>query len=52
MAWTGDGRLVLLTGTATRGQVVVVWRPGQRRLGIRPVKLPTPSPGTDTLAIW
>jgi len=52
LAWTGDGRLVVLTGTATLGQVVAVWRPGQPRLALRPVKLPEPSPGTDTLAIW
>lgn len=52
MAWTRDGRLVVLTGTATLGQVVAVWRPGQPRLALRPVKLPEPSPGIDTLAIW
>jgi hypothetical protein len=52
LAWTGDGRLVVLTGTATGGQVVAVWRPGQPRLALRQIKLPTPSPGTNTLAIW
>jgi hypothetical protein len=52
MAWTGDGRLVVLTQTATLGQVVAVWRPGQPRLALRQITLPTPSPGTDTLAIW
>ena len=52
LAWTRDGRLVVLTGTATLGQVVAVWRPGQPRLAIRPVTLPEPSPGTSTLAIW
>ena len=52
LAWTGDSRLVLLTQTATLGQVVAVWRPGQPRLAIRPVTLPEPSPGTSTLAIW
>lgn len=52
MAWTGDGRLVVLTGTAARGWVVAVWRPGQPRLALRQFKLPKPSPGTDTLAIW
>ena len=52
LAWTGDGRLVLLTQTATLGQVVAVWRPGQPRLALRPVTLPQPSPGTSTLAIW
>ena len=43
MAWTGDGRLVLLTGTASLGQVVVVWRPGQPRLALRQITLPKPS---------
>ena len=52
LAWARDGRLVVLTGTATLGHVVVVWRPGQRRLALRPLKLPTPSPGINTLAIW
>ena len=52
MAWTGDGRLVVLTQTATLGQVVAVWQPGQPRLALRQIKLPTPSSGTDTLAIW
>jgi hypothetical protein len=47
----GDGRLVVLTQTATLGQVVAVWRPGQPRLALRQLTLPTPSPGTDTLAI-
>jgi hypothetical protein len=52
MAWTRDGRLVVLTGTAALGQVVAVWRPGQPRLALRQITLPTPSAGTDTLAIW
>ena len=52
LAWARDGRLVVLTGTAALGQVVALWRPGQRRLAIRRVELPRPSPGTDTLAIW
>ena len=52
LAWTRDGRLVVLTQTATLGQVVAVWRPGQPRLALRPVTLPQPSPGTSTLAIW
>jgi hypothetical protein len=52
MAWTRDGRLVVLTGTAALGQVVAVWRPGQPRLALRQITLPTPSADTDTLAIW
>jgi len=52
MIWTGDGRLVVLTATATRGRVVAVWRPGQPRLALRQLTLPIPSPGTNTLAIW
>jgi hypothetical protein len=52
LAWTGDGRLVVLTTTASLGQVVAVWRPGQPRLALRQLTLPTPSPGTNTLAIW
>ena len=53
LAWTREGRLVVLTVTPTLGQVVVVWRPGRPRLALRQLRLPTtPSPGTDTLAIW
>jgi hypothetical protein len=52
MAWTGDGRLVVLTQTATGGRMVAVWRPGQPRLSLRQITLPEPSPGTNTLAIW
>ena len=51
LAWTRDGRLVVLTATPTHGQVVAVWRPGQPRLALRPLELPEPSPGTNTLAI-
>lgn len=39
MAWTSDGRLVLLARTAER-DVVAVWRPGQTRIRVRPVRLP------------
>ena len=52
LAWTGDGRLVVLTATTSRGWVVAVWWPGQPRLALRQLMLPQPSPGTNTLTIW
>lgn len=51
MAWTDDGRLVLL-GESKGNDVVAVWRPGQRRLGVKTVALPDRSDnGSDTFAI-
>jgi hypothetical protein len=50
MAWTDDGRLVLL-GESNGKDVVAVWRPGQRRLGIKTVSLPDRSDsGNDSFA--
>ncbi len=51
MAWTDDGRLVLL-GESNGNDVVAVWRPGQRRLGIKTVSLSDRSDsGSDSFAI-
>ncbi len=50
MAWTADGRLVLLSGRNGR-YVVAVWRPGQRRLALKTVQLPELDAGSDSFAI-
>jgi len=50
MAWTHDGRLVLL-GERDRKGFVAVWRPGQRRLAVKAVRLPDRSAsGSDSFA--
>jgi hypothetical protein len=51
MAWTDDGRLVIL-GESNGKEVVAVWRPRQRRLGIKIFSLPDRSDsGSDTFAV-
>jgi hypothetical protein len=49
MAWTDDGRLVLLAESDGR-DVVAVWRPGHRRLAVKDVRLPQRSGGSDSFA--
>jgi hypothetical protein len=49
MAWTDDGRLVILAETRGKG-TVAVWRPGQRRLAVRPVRLTRRTGGSDAFA--
>ena len=51
MAWTGDGRLVLLAETANH-DVVAVWRPGEKRVALRSVELPTRLSGSDSFVAW
>jgi hypothetical protein len=48
MAWTDDGRLVLLA--ESRREVVVTWRPGQPRLAVKAVRLPERTGGSDSFA--
>jgi len=50
MAWTADGRLVLVAESGGN-DVVVVWRPGARRLTVRRVRLPERDSGSDSFAI-
>jgi hypothetical protein len=49
MNWTDDGRLVLL-GESEGRDVVAVWRPGEARLGVRTVRMPERSGGSDSFA--
>ena len=50
MTWTRSGRLVLLAESGGRS-LVAVWRPGQRRLAVRTVRLPRRDGGSDAFAI-
>ena len=51
MAWTVDGRLVLVTKSAGK-QIVALWQPGQARLHVKTVRLPNrESASSDTFAI-
>jgi len=49
MAWTDDGRLVLLAERSGK-EVVAVWRPGQTQLALKTVRLPKRDSGSDTFA--
>ena len=56
MSWTSDGRLVLLAHTPTSGppahDVVAVWRPGQKSLAVRSVRIPVRESGSDAFTAW
>lgn len=55
MAWSGNGRLVMLAQTnGPRGpsNLVAVWKPGQRQIALRQVRLPARNNGSDTFVIW
>lgn len=51
MAWTRDGRLVLLAESAGR-TLVGVWRPGEKRIATKTVRLPARNSGSDTFVLW
>ena len=51
MSWTSDGRLVMLAETDQRN-VVAVWRPGQKRISVRPVRIPARNSGSDAFVVW
>nr|MBA2457480.1 hypothetical protein [Gemmatimonadales bacterium] len=56
LAWTDDGRLVLLgemldeSGGRTK-DVVAVWRPGQARLALKTIELPELNAGSNSFAV-
>ena len=49
MAWTDDGRLVLL-GHSDGRDLVAVWRPGERGLRVKTVRLDARTGGSDSFA--
>jgi hypothetical protein len=52
IAWTDDGRLVLLGERPNGNDVVAVWRPGQARLATKTVALPDRSDSiSDSIAV-
>jgi hypothetical protein len=53
MAWASRGRLVILATLPSMRTVVAVWRPGQRHLEVRPVRLADRmSSGSDSFVVW
>jgi hypothetical protein len=50
MAWTHDGRLVLL-GESSGRDFVAVWRPGRQHLALKTVQLPERTGGGDSFAV-
>ncbi len=55
MAWASHGRLVMLAqtdGPSGDRNLVAIWKPGQRQIALRPVRLPTRNSGSDTFVIW
>jgi hypothetical protein len=48
MAWTGDGRLLLLGSFDRVGDALAQWRPGQDQLAVRRLRLPADRAGSDS----
>jgi hypothetical protein len=49
MEWTADGRLVLLGEYRARA-FVAIWRPGEKELAVKTVRLPQRAGGSDSFA--
>jgi hypothetical protein len=53
MSWSSNGRLVILAETDhQQRKVVAIWRPGQKRIGVRSVPLPARNGGSDSFVVW
>lgn len=56
MSWTSDGRLVIRAQTPTRGpashDVIALWRPGEKSLTVRSVRIPARGSGSDSFIAW
>jgi len=50
-AWASGKELVMLAETAQH-DVVATWRPGQRQLQLRRVRLPERNSGSDSFVVW
>lgn len=50
MAWTDDGRLVLLAESGGK-DVIATWRPGRNWLALKAVRLPERTGGSDSFAL-
>ncbi len=55
MAWASDSRLVMLaqtSGPSGDRDLVAVWKPGQRQIALRLVRLPARNSGSDAFVVW
>jgi hypothetical protein len=55
MDWAPRHRLVILAAPMGRGvpnTVVAVWRPGERRLHVRALRIPLRGSGSDSFVVW
>jgi hypothetical protein len=50
MSWTNDGRLVILAESGGR-EVIGVWRPGDKRIAVRRVRLMQRNSGSDSFVV-
>jgi hypothetical protein len=50
MSWTSDGRLVILAKSGGR-ELVGLWRPGDKRIAVRRVRLPHRNSGSDAFVV-
>ena len=51
MRWTVDGRLVWL-GASGGQEILAVWKPGDKRIAVRPVQIPRRDAGSDSFVVW
>jgi hypothetical protein len=55
MAWASDSRLIMLaqtSGPSVDRDLVAVWKPGQRQIALRLVRLPARNSGSDAFVVW
>jgi len=55
MAWASDSRVVMLartSGPSGDRDLVAVWKPGQRQIALRLVRLPARNSGSDAFVVW